>query len=102
MIRNSNTTRSGSNFDLATINAVWNRARIVAGYDSNTWRKDNCNAWINRSEYGQTSKYGWEIDHIYPVSKGGSDDLNNLQPLQWQNNRRKGDNYPNWSCAIAG
>jgi 5-methylcytosine-specific restriction endonuclease McrA len=48
-------------------------------------------------EYGQTSKYGWEIDHIKPVSKGGTDDLSNLQPLQWENNRRKGDNYP-WHC----
>jgi hypothetical protein len=26
--------------------------------------------------------------------------LNNLQPLQWENNRHKGDNYPNWSCKI--
>ena len=41
-------------------------------------------------------KYGWKIDHIKPVAKGGTDDLNNLQPLQWANNRHKSDNYPNW------
>ncbi|HIP78015.1 MAG TPA: HNH endonuclease, partial [Kiloniellaceae bacterium] len=46
------------------------------------------------------SKFGWEIDHIRPVSKGGSDRLDNLQPLYWENNRRKGDTYP-WYCENA-
>ena len=48
-------------------------------------------------QYGQESQYGWEIDHIMPKSRGRSDNLSNLQPLHWQNNRRKGDTYP-WSC----
>jgi 5-methylcytosine-specific restriction endonuclease McrA len=49
-------------------------------------------------DYGITdSKHGWEVDHIIPVSKGGTDDLSNLQPLQWDNNRKKGDTYP-WNC----
>jgi 5-methylcytosine-specific restriction endonuclease McrA len=47
-------------------------------------------------EHGLQSEGGWEIDHIVPVSLGGSDDLDNLQPLWWKNNRRKGDNYPWW------
>jgi hypothetical protein len=24
----------------------------------------------------------------------------NLQPLYWENNRHKSDNWPTWSCAI--
>jgi len=36
--------------------------------------------------------YGdWEIDHIHPISKGGSFHYTNLQPLWWQDNRRKSD-----------
>ncbi len=65
---------------------------------------DRCGALIDRYAYGQTTPNGtgWEIDHIIPVSKGGTDDLLNLQPLQWQNNRSKGDNYPPGDfCAVA-
>jgi 5-methylcytosine-specific restriction endonuclease McrA len=47
------------------------------------------------ADYGITSTYGWEIDHIKPVAKRGGDEITNLQPLQWENNRRKGDDYPN-------
>jgi 5-methylcytosine-specific restriction endonuclease McrA len=66
-------------------------------------RKDGCGAWIERNAYGDTAPNGkgWEIDHILPVSKGGSDDISNLQPLQWQNNRAKGESQFNWNCAVA-
>ena len=40
------------------------------------------------------SCFGWEIDHIIPRSQGGSDDLSNLQPLYWINNREKCEEYP--------
>ena len=88
-------------FNEATIQAVWEKGTEVYGCNSAIRRRDYCGAWIDRSEYGNTdSPNGWEIDHIRPSSKEGSDDLSNLQPLQWLNNRRKGDDYPNWTCAI--
>jgi hypothetical protein len=94
--RRSNTTRSGSQFDDATIEAVWIKARFVPGASPGARRMDVCGAVIDRAKYGNTEETGtgWEIDHIIPVSRGGADDLSNLQPLQWQNNRRKGDDYP--------
>jgi HNH endonuclease len=68
-------------------------------------RKDACGAWIVRSQYGDVTErgFGWEIDHIDPVSNGGADDPWNLQPLQWQNNREKGDKcglLPFQYCAV--
>jgi len=101
MARNSNTDRNGNQFSEQTKIAIWNKAQVVPGTNS---RKDICGAWIDWSLHGVTIENGnrWEIDHIRPVAKGGGDELSNLQPLQWQNNRKKGDDYPaNNFCIIS-
>ena len=78
-------------YDTATLVAVWQKGQIVHGYDPNKYRTDRYGSWIAWTEYGQTSNYGWEVDHVVPVSRGGSNALSNLQPLYWQNNRSKSD-----------
>jgi hypothetical protein len=99
--RRSNTNRNGSQFDDVTIQAVWNKGRLMPGANPSARRIDACGAVIDRAKYGNTEQTGtgWEIDHIIPVSRGGTDGLPNLQPLQWQNNRRKGDDYPSMPAA---
>jgi 5-methylcytosine-specific restriction endonuclease McrA len=89
------TTKSFTN---DTVKAVWAKGRVIDGYSPTTWRRDICNHAMKFEDYGQTTTYGWEIDHIKPLARGGSNDLSNLQPLYWENNRRKGDTYP-WSCS---
>lgn len=98
MARGRNTDRSGRPFSDATVEQVWNKGRVIQNSDAKVWRHDLCGSVIKRGDHGNVnSTHGWEIDHIKPVEKGGGDELANLQPLQWQTNRDKGDKYP-WSC----
>ena len=73
--RQRNATRNGRSFPASTVNTVWNKAQSIPGYDPAESRKDSCGAWIHRWSYGKTTKYGWEVDHIKPVSAGGTDEL---------------------------
>ena len=90
--RNWNTTQDGKSFSEDTQQRVWEKALPVDDQSPDVFRRDICGAIMHRNDYGNTSShYGWEIDHIEPVAVGGRDEIDNLQPLQWRNNRAKGD-----------
>ena len=77
---------------------VWAKGREIPRYDKSVWRHDICGAVMKYSEHGNTnSEHGWEIDHIHPTALGGKTTWENLQPLNWKNNRAKSDRYP-WKC----
>lgn len=88
-------------FSQTIIDHVWAKATPDQNNDPNIWRKDLAGAWIRKDMYGTDSKYGWEIDHIMPVSRGGQNNMSNLQPLHWENNRRKSDSYPTFTTCIS-
>jgi len=69
---------------------VWSKAAPSA--DHPPLKLDAYGALIWKEGYGNTnSRFGWEIGHRRPVSKGGGDELDNLEPRQWENNRRNGE-----------
>ena len=87
------------NADEQSKRSVWSKGKAIPGYDSNVWRRDVCGKPMKYSDHGKTNKHGWEIDHIKPTAKGGSDYFSNLQPLHWSHNRAKADKYP-WRCEL--
>lgn len=100
MARQPNTDTNGYRFSTDIIDLVWQKANL----DSANWfsgdRKVICGKSISRAQYGnRSSELGWEIDHIRPVSKGGTDHIDNLQPLHWRTNSSKSDTYP-WNCSM--
>jgi hypothetical protein len=76
-------------------NAAWEKASPVSGFDPAVMRLDRYGSYIAWLDHGErNSEYGWEIDHIVPQSRGGSDDFSNLQALHWKNNILKSDSIP--------
>lgn len=98
MLRSHGSKSDGNPFDEETITAVWQKGAPEPLYAC--FRKDCCGASMLEAKHGKMAQWGWEIDHKKPVANGGTDDLDNLQPLQWENNRHKGDNWPNWDCKV--
>jgi len=94
MKRARNTTVTGDAFDEEIVEAVWIKAAIIDDKDPTEYRCDIFGNEVCRDSYGKQSIMGWEVDHIKPVAKGGTDDLSNLQVLQSKANAIKGDNYP--------
>jgi 5-methylcytosine-specific restriction endonuclease McrA len=98
MARKHNTDQDGAAWTEKTKLAIWEKGSPVPNYPSNLWRRDKCGIPMKYLEHGnRESEYGWEIDHINPISNNGTDSISNLQPLNWKNNADKSDKL-NWTC----
>lgn len=76
--------------DIHIKDAVWRKGRPIPGFTSIMWRWDAWGRVMRYSDYGKrASEWGWEIDHIVPVSEGGNNDLSNLRPLNWVSNLQR-------------
>ncbi len=69
---------------------VWNKAKKIVGKDPDLYRRDPYGKTMYKPSHGKSSGMGWDIDHIHPKSKGGSDTTRNLQALNSGINRSKG------------
>ena len=72
--------------------AVWRKGIKIVGKNPDEYRKCVLSGNVIRySHYGNNkSRYNWDIDHIVPKSRNGSDDIWNLQPVAASKNRSIG------------
>ena len=73
---------------------IWGKGKFIREKDPNLYRKDYLGNIIYWHSYGLDTDMGWEIDHINPKDKGGSESIRNKQPLQTKANREKSNRYP--------
>lgn len=73
---------------------AWDNTRRISGKNPNLYRRDSAGNQIYKPAYGKNGPQSWEVDHIKPKSKGGTDAPRNLQALQTRANRSKGNRYP--------
>lgn len=87
---------------------VWGQAREADGYDKQKVRLDACNAFMIYDDYDKQGLYGWQIDHVCPVSmleelgytETEIDNEQNLRAMHWRNNLSKSDDYPSYTAVV--
>jgi len=70
---------------------VWEKGHTVKGYDPKILRLDDLGNIILFDDMGSEYRYGWTVDHIKPLSEGGSDTLDNKRPLRWNAKKEEGN-----------
>lgn len=79
---------------------VWEKGETIPHMDPSKYRQDKVGNVIYYDSFGKFSRMGWNIDHSKPQSLGGSDHINNLNPMHSVQNSSKGNSYRyNYSTA---
>ena len=81
------------NYTKERLNQVWDKGKPLKGKNPDLYRKDIYGNTMYKTSYGKNSEMGWSVDHSKPQAKGGTDHLNNLQPMNWKENIKKSDKY---------
>ncbi|MCG3147231.1 MAG: hypothetical protein PCFJNLEI_00669 [Verrucomicrobiae bacterium] len=86
LLEQAKAQQAGETLDEDLVKQVWKKGAVLPGHDPNKVRKDKCGAWMVFTEHdNRESEFGWEIDRVTSNDHGGSDALNNLRPVHWEN-----------------
>lgn len=81
------------NYTQKRLDQIWDKGEIIKGKNPDLYRLDKFGNLMYKPSYGKTSEMGWNVDHSKPQAKGGTDHLNNLQPMNSRANSSKSDKY---------
>lgn len=91
------------------IKEVWEKGEIIPGVNKDLYRKDHAGAWMFYAAFVQSSNetnfdvrsYTWTIAPHKPLGTYGSNELENLMPMNLINAITKGQSYPQWKTKIS-
>lgn len=83
-----------ANFSKERLDQIWDKGSVIRGKNPDLYRKDKFGNEMYKPSYGLNSEKGWNVDHSKPQALGGTDHLNNLQPMNSRANSAKRKNYP--------
>lgn len=69
---------------------IWEKGSTVKGKNPDLYRKDSYGNLMYKGSYGLYSPMGWNVDHSKAVANGGTNHLNNLNPMNSRANSAKG------------
>lgn len=75
------------------LDKIFYKGKPIKGKNPETHRSDIYGNIMFKNSYGKNSSMAWDVDHSKPVSKGGTNHLNNLQPLNPTANKKKSNKY---------
>ena len=82
-----------SNYTQERLDQIWEKGNPIKGKNPDLYRTDKFGNEMYKPSYGLMSDKGWNVDHSKPQAKGGTDHLNNLQPMNSRANSSKNDKY---------
>ena len=82
-----------ANYTQKRLDQIWDKGIIIKGKNPDLYRQDKFGNRMYKPSYGKFSEMGWNVDHSNPQAKGGTDHLNNLQPMNSRANSSKNDKY---------
>lgn len=91
------------------IKEVWEKAEVILGFNKDLYRKDYAGAWMFYSAFIADSEgstfnvpsYSWTITNNKPVTHKGTNDIENLSPMNIINAVAKGQSYPQWKTKVS-
>jgi len=82
--------------------AIWDNTARGGGRNNLLYRRDIAGAFIKMGELNQETEFGWVIEPLMPLEKGGKLEVNNCLAMHWKNAKARRETLNDWKAAVQG
>ncbi|GAA6238421.1 MAG: hypothetical protein SPLM_05400 [Spiroplasma phoeniceum] len=84
------------------IRAIWDNTTRAGGRNNLFYRRDIAGAFIKMGELNQETEFGWVIEPLMPLEKGGKLEVNNCLAMHWKNAKVRRGTLNYWKTTVQG